>query len=179
MFVQRCARRDPTTLVISVDANADAMRDVARRCAAKSARGGLANALLGVLALEQAPGVLAGVADALTVLLPWGSLLRAVALPEPAALARLHALCKPRARLRVVFGYGAADPAAVQGLPDLNAAAHMGALVGRYREAGFAATARSMTREEVGELPTTWARKLAFSGHDRRFIELWGDARGS
>ena len=54
VYVQRAARRDPGVLVIGVDASADGLRDVGRRLAAKPARGGLANAILGVLPLAQA-----------------------------------------------------------------------------------------------------------------------------
>lgn len=75
---------------------------MSRRFAAKPARGGLRNALLGRLALEAAPGELVGLADALTVLLLWGSLLRAVALPDAAALRALRALCRPRAGARAI-----------------------------------------------------------------------------
>lgn len=174
--MQRLARRAPTTLFIGVDASADGLREASRRLATKPARGGLSNALLGALALEQAPGELVGLADTLTVLLPWGSLLRAVALPEHAGLARLRALCKPGAQLRVVFGYGAGDPLAVQALPLRDGAAELAALCEGYRAAGFAVTARPICREEVGELPTTWAKKLAFSGNQRRFVELVGRA---
>lgn len=176
MYVQRSARLDPTTLVVGVDACADGLRAVARRLAAKPARGGLSNAMLGVLALEQAPGELVGLADALTVLLPWGSLLRAVARPEPSGLANLRALCRPGAQVRIVFGYGPADPIAVQGLPGLADDARFAALCSDYGAAGLAVIARRMALEEVSELPTTWAGKLAFSGQDRHFIELRGRA---
>lgn len=177
MYVQRAARRDPGVLVIGVDASADGLRDVARRLAAKPARGGLGNAILGVLALAQAPGELAGLADVITVHLPWGSLLDAVARPEPAGLARLRGFARPGAQLRIVFGYGPADPAAVQGLPGLAEPGRLAALVGAYREAGFGVCARTLARERVGELGTTWAGKLAFSGGDRTFVELFGAAR--
>lgn len=160
--------------MIGVDASADGLRETSRRAAAKPARGGLANALFGVMPLERAPGELAGLVDALTVLLPWGSLLRAVALPDPDGLGRLRGLCKPDASLRVVFGYGAGDPAEVQALPGLAAEARLARLVAAYGEAGFAVEARFMPRAEVGELPTTWAKKLAFSGNERRFVELRG-----
>lgn len=160
--------------MIGVDAAADGLRDVARRLAAKPARGGLANAMLGVLALAQAPGELAGLADSISVLLPWGSLLRAVATPEPDALARLRALARPAARLRVVFGYGAGDPAEVLALPTLDDDARLAALAHAYARAGLPVRARRMTRDEVCELPTTWAKKLAFSGNERRFVELTG-----
>jgi 16S rRNA (adenine(1408)-N(1))-methyltransferase len=171
-FVQRLARRAQDTLVIGVDASADGLRDVARRLAARPARGGLANAMLGVLALEQAPGELVGLADHLTVLLPWGTLLRAVAGPDLAALARLRAVCKPGAGLRVVFGLGDADAASARGL-DPRA---WPALPGRYRDAGFAVTAAELPLDEVRALGTTWAGKLAFSGRARTFVELRGRA---
>ena len=100
------AARNPDTLVIGVDATAEGLRDASRRLAAKASRGGLPNSLLGRLSLADAPGELAGLADSLTVLLPWGSLLAAVARPNEAALRSLRALCKAGAQVRVLFGYG-------------------------------------------------------------------------
>jgi 16S rRNA (adenine(1408)-N(1))-methyltransferase len=164
-------------LVIGVDANADALRGASRRFAAKPARGGLPNALLGRLALADTPGELAGLADRLTVLLPWGSLLQAVARPEVAALVALRGLCKPRAEIRVLFGYGpVADGGAIRdlALPSLDDPATLGALERAYRDAGFTVRARRVDRDEVRELPTTWAKKLAYSGHERQFVELAG-----
>jgi len=177
--VRQVASRHPDFLVIGVDANAAALRDTSRRFAAKPARGGLPNALLGRLALADAPGELAGLVDRLTVLLPWGSLLRAVARPEAAALVALRGLCKTGAEIRVLFGYGpAADRVAMRdfALPPLDDPATLVALERAYRDAGFALRARRVARDEVRELPTTWAKKLAYSGHERRFVELGGNA---
>lgn len=161
--------------MIGLDGNADGLRKVSRRSKARPA-----NALFGRLAIEDAPGELAGLADYVTVLLPWGSLLPAVALPDPESLLRLRALralSRPNAHIRVVFGYGtAADNGAIAafGLPRLDDPDVAPALARRYLEAGFAVAVRSMPRDEIRTLPTTWAKKLAFSGHDRRFIELTG-----
>src|SRR5213079_1494518 len=100
--------------VIGVDAAVEALRETSRKLAAKPARGGLPNALCGRLALAEAPG---GLADRLTVLLPWGELLAAVARPDVGALARLRGLCREGAELRVVFGHGPkVDAAAVRDL---------------------------------------------------------------
>lgn len=175
-YVQRTARARPDIFVLGVDASAEAMRPLARRLAGKPARGGLANALLGVLPLAQAPGELAGLVDRLTVLLPWGSLLRAVALPEPAALLRLRGLCKPGAALQVVFGHGEGDGAATEGLAAIDDEAAVAGLVRAYRAAGLAVKARTRTPQEVAALGTTWAGKLAFSGRTRGFLELTGHA---
>jgi len=110
-----------------------------------------------------------------TVLLPWGSLLGAVARPEPDALLRLRALCKPGAELEVVFGYGPQiDAATIRALalPALDAPGRLAALEAAYGAAGFAARARPVARDEVRALPTTWAKKLAFSGHARAFVAV-------
>lgn len=173
------AARNPDTLVIGVDANADALRATSRRFAAKPSRGGLANALLGRLPLADAPGELAGLADALTVLLPWGSLLAAVARPEPSALRALRALCKEHAEIRVVLGYGPATEGAMirdLGLPALDAPGVLAELECVYRSAGFAVHARAARVDEIRALPTTWAKRLTFSGHERRYVELRGRA---
>jgi len=166
--------------VIGVDATTEGLRDTSRRLAAKPTRGGLPNALLGRLALADAPGELAGLADALTVLLPWGSLLAAVARPDAAALHSLHGVCKPGARVRVLFGYGVETERAAMrdlALPPLEADTLM-ALERTYEEAGFTVAGRFVPLDEVRALPTTWAKRLAYSGRERRFIELAGRSNG-
>jgi len=162
--------------VIGVDATTEGLRDTSRRLAAKPTRGGLPNALLGRLALADAPGELAGLADALTVLLPWGSLLAAVARPDAAALHSLHGVCKPGARVRVLFGYGVETERAAMrdlALPPLEADT-LTALERTYEEAGFTVAGRFVPLDEVRALPTTWAKRLAYSGRERQFIELAG-----
>lgn len=85
--------------MVGIDANADNLRTASQRAGASEARGSLPNLLFGRLALERAPGALEGLADRLSVLLPWGSLLRAAAGGEPEGLRRLRGLCAPGAEL--------------------------------------------------------------------------------
>lgn len=120
--------------------------------------------MLGRLALERGPGALAGLGDRVSVLLPWGSLLRPVAAGEAEGLGRLAGLCAPGARVEVVFGEG-----------DL-AAPSAGALEAAYAEAGLAVTARLAGAAEVAALGTTWAKRLARSDPGRRFWWLEGAA---
>jgi 16S rRNA (adenine(1408)-N(1))-methyltransferase len=151
--------------------------DASRRAAAKPARGGVANALFGVLPLEQAPGELVGLADALTVLLPWGSLLGAVARADAEGLRRLRGLCKPGAGVRLLFGYAACADAgtiAAERLPALGAPGMLSSLERAYRDASFAVTASRFAVGEVRALGTTWASKLAFGSAERQFVELCG-----
>lgn len=170
------AKLHPDVLVIGADANPDNLREIARRARKKPSRGGVSNALFGRLALEDAPGALAALADRLTVLMPWGSLLTAVARPDPRALARLAAICRDGAEIQVVFGYGQeTDPAtSALPLPDLQDPAALQELIPAYRDAGFAVAARHLSLEEVSALPTTWAKKLAYSDKRRLFVELRG-----
>ncbi len=62
------------------------MAEASRRAAAPARKGGLPNAVFAVAAAEALPGTLDGVANRVTVNLPWGSLLRgALALDDRAA----------------------------------------------------------------------------------------------
>jgi 16S rRNA (adenine(1408)-N(1))-methyltransferase len=102
-FVLDLARANPGAFHIGIDPVAEAMADVSRRAAAKPVRGGVGNALFVQASLEAMPGTLAGFADAITVNYPWGSLLRAVALPDPTLLANLAGLAKAGAMLDVLI----------------------------------------------------------------------------
>jgi hypothetical protein len=175
-LIQRSAKLEPEVLFIGVDANADGLREVSRRVASKPSRGGLLNALFARLALEDAPHDLEGIADRLTVMLPWGSLLQGIATGEPSALARLRGIVKHGAEVRIVFGYGPGEERMIEmlDLPDLKAPGFERALESRYRHAGLALAALPIPREDVALLPTTWAKKLAFSSRNRVFWELSG-----
>jgi 16S rRNA (adenine(1408)-N(1))-methyltransferase len=161
--------------VVGVDAVADNLREASRLAARKPARGGTPNALFGRMSLEQAPGALAGLAHALTVHLPWGSLLRAVALAEPEALARLRALCRPGASVRIVFGYEqTVDGGSIAGdLPPLTDG-WASTLERRYGDLGWPCRVRPIGAGGLVDLPTTWAGKLAHAGRERRFLDLHG-----
>lgn len=103
------ARDHPATLIIGLDASADAMRRTSARAAAKPARGGQPNALFVWAAVEQLPAELTGI-DEVHVLMPWGSLLRAVAAPDKKVLDGIAAVCAPAARFLVTLNLHAWRP---------------------------------------------------------------------
>jgi 16S rRNA (adenine(1408)-N(1))-methyltransferase len=176
-YVLSTARACGDVLVIGMDANAEGMRRASFRAGRRAARGGLPNALFVRLAIDEAPAELHRLADAVTVLLPWGSLLVGVAQPQAEALERLRALCRPGARMRVILGYGQDDARALgANLRSLDEPSAAAALVAAYRAAGFAVQARSVSLPEIRALSTTWAKRLAFSSRDRRFVEVSGVA---
>jgi len=146
------ARLSPDVFYIGTDAIADNLRDASRRAAG--------NVLFARLSLEDAPAALAAFADRLTILFPWGSLLRAVADGEGDLLQRLRALCKPGADVRFVFELSS-EPRNLER---------------RYLEAGLALSGRALSLDEARALPTTWAKKLGYSGRQRSFWEFRGTA---
>jgi 16S rRNA (adenine(1408)-N(1))-methyltransferase len=129
-------------------------------------------------AVEELPLGLAGVADQVTVVLPWGSLLAAVALPEPALLGRLRAVCQPGATLTLVLGTDAARDAGelgrlgLTGLAPRSLASRLG---DGYAAAGFEiAHVRLLPPRELAGWPSSWARRLAHAS-GRSFAQV--DAR--
>jgi hypothetical protein len=109
----------------------------------------LVNALFVVAAIEAMPAELVGVADGLTVLFPWGSLLRGVARGEGPVLATLARLATPGATLDVVINQSAAERASVESAE----------MVRAYETVGF----RIELLENVTSVPftTSWAKRVA------------------
>lgn len=145
--VLRRARREPRSLVIGVDAEASALAGASRKAATNPEKGGLPNALFLVEAAERLPGVLAGRADVVTVVLPWGSLLRGLLGADSAIVTGLRQLLSPGGEL-VLF------------LSELDRA-QVDALVGRVGQHGFRVEeVRAATESDVSALSSGWARRL-------------------
>jgi 16S rRNA (adenine(1408)-N(1))-methyltransferase len=149
--VSRRARREPATLVIGVDAEASAMADASRQAARSPRRGGLANALFLVESAERLPGLLAGRADLVTVVLPWGSLLRAITAPDVNVVAGLRGLLRDGGELAIF-------------LSDLTRA-DVERLTRTYESLCFTRVElREVTAADVAELSSGWARRLGIPG---------------
>ena len=148
-YVVRAARAHPRTLYVGIDAVVDHLRKAARS---------VPNALFVRASAEALPDELAGLAASVTILLPWGSLLRAVLEPDAAVLSGIRNLCRPGATLRIVVGEPADE-----------------SIVPAYRAAGFDAGVRATTAAQVRQLRTTWAARLAF-GRPRAFTEIFATA---
>ena len=177
VFAYRIAKERPNTLVIGTDANPDGLWAISQRAARKPSRGGLVNLLFGRLSLQDAPGELIHIADAVTVLFPWGTLLQALAVPEAEALRKIAFIGKPGARVRFLFGYGTGKEARTMRelkLPPLEDPSVLRHLELAYADAGLQVEARYASREEVSSVKSTWAKKMTFSDAARAFVELSG-----
>lgn len=152
------------------------MRQNSQKAAKKPSKGGLPNALFVHASVESLPEELYGVASHISILLPWGTLLKAVALPEKSILQGIPKLCKKEATLKIIFGYEAdKEKNTIQelNLPELTKEYCEKTLKPAYQEAGFEISWRFISQTELRQLPTAWAKKLAY-GKERVFVDITG-----
>ncbi len=159
----RVARGRPDTLAVALDPSADRLRDGART----ALRRRLPNALFVVASIERLPHELDGRADAVTITLPWGSLLRGIVAADPCVLLPLARLAKPDADVRILLSVEPAD--AATGLPPLEAAT-LRANAPAYAAADLRLVrCDAATAEEISASGSSWAKRL---GADRRVFAL-------
>ena len=174
-FVLREAREHPDTLVIGVDAVAEAMTASAVKSRRKPAKGGAPNALFVVSAAEELPGALVGLADRLVVNFPWGSLLRALVEPIEPMLRALVALTEPGARFLFLLNssvFEDEDYLQRLALPALDPERVRQDLVPTYHRAGLVV---EEIQELAGDAPhrTSWGQRLV-RGSSRTTLLLGG-----
>jgi 16S rRNA (adenine(1408)-N(1))-methyltransferase len=158
------ARREPGALVIGIDASAAGMAESSLRAARSSRRGGLPNALFVAAAAECPPEELTGLADELTILFPWGSLLRGTLALDDAAAAGIARLMRPGGRVEAFVSITERDGL---GLPPL--CAQDGALIaGRWARHGLTLEGFApATADDIATSGSTWARRLDADGAHR------------
>ncbi len=129
------------------------------RAARSERRGGLPNALFVVAAAESPPAELRGRADVLTILFPWGSLLRGALALDRRAAAGIAALLRPGGRLSAFVSITDRDVAAA-GVPPLSDDAEDG-IARRWSARGLdLVTFEPASGEDVVATGSSWARRL-------------------
>jgi hypothetical protein len=100
--------------------------------------------------------------------LPWGSLLAAVARPSVPVLRGIRRLCRDAATATIVLAVDAArDRTELSrlGLPEVNAAHFANDGAADYAAAGFGLSdVREVGASDLAKWPSTWARRLAHGG---------------
>ena len=163
-FVLAAAAANPNILVIGVDASADATAEASRRAAGPARRGGLPNALFVVAAAEALPPELDGVADRVTIHLPWGSLLRGALAVDEAVASGIARLVAPGGRVEILVAPATRDRLD----PATDVERRLGdGLAGDWRRFGLKLReARLATDEDVAAAHSTWARRLGLRAGD-------------
>jgi 16S rRNA (adenine(1408)-N(1))-methyltransferase len=140
------------------------------RAARSIRKGGLPNALFVVAAAERPPDELCAVADEVTILFPWGSLLRgALALADGhSAAAGIAGLVAPGGTVLALVSIDPRDRLAV---PTIDATDRAGP-ASRWACRGLTLTAFGQADpEEIDASGSSWARRLA-AGRERRVWRL-------
>lgn len=161
----RYASAHTDRFVVGVDPVPENMRELSAKAARKPERGGLKNILYVAASIERPPAELQGVADAIFVTLPWGSLMRGIILGDDAVLAGLASLATDRATLRIVLNTRIFDdpvPLDVRNLPDVTSDYVRETLAAAFAQHSITITeTRYMDADEVAAIETTWAKKLS------------------
>ena len=177
-FAYHLASADPARLVIGIDALDEPMGEVAAKAARKPARGGRPNLLLARASIEALPPELEGIADEVSVQLPWGSLLEGIVLARRDVLGGLAALCRPGARLAVTLNgeiWLDSTPARYEHLPVPTPEYVADVVAAGLAGVGISlGDARYASAEEAKALPTTWARRLGHGRPHPSFVQFDG-----
>jgi 16S rRNA (adenine(1408)-N(1))-methyltransferase len=137
------------------------MVDASRRGAAKLSRGGLANVLFLQASLESLPPLFEAIADQITINYPWGSLLRAVALPDVDLLSKLAAMAKRDGKVEIfINAHPFEDPAYTRriGLAEASLVANRSAFTAVYAKAGLLVT--EVVDASDNARATRWGKRL-------------------
>lgn len=161
-FVLATAAADPGRLVVGIDPVAASMAEASRRASAPARKGGLPNAVFVVASAESIADGLAGLADLVTVNLPWGSLLRGALAVDVAAARGIASLVAPGGRVTMLLAPADRDRLA----PEVSVEARLaGSLAADWAALGLALVdARHASEAEVAATGTTWARRLFADG---------------
>ncbi len=170
------ARDHPEAFVVGLDTAKDNLREASRRARRKPHRGGAPNVVYVWASAEDPPPELEGRAGEVHVVLPWGRLLEGLAFAEADVLEGVAALAAPGAAVRIVINcevWEAEVPARVGHLPELTPDYARTRLAARYAACGlFLTEARMLTRDEVREMRSPWAKRLRQSREWPRFLYL-------
>ena len=131
-----------------------------RSAAARPDRGGLPNITFLAEGVERLPEAFDGLADGVTVLFPWGSLLRGALGVDPAVSASIARLVAPEGRLEIVLSIVERDRATVGGSGPFGSA-DVDALTRTFASLGLATSEPCrLTSGEIRATGSSWARRL-------------------
>ena len=174
-FVYRTAQANPNLLCLGVDADLSSLFEYSRKSERKPERGGVPNALFILASVERLPVELDGIADLVTVHLPWGSLLSGIVHADISALSNIAATAKPGSVLDVLIGYSRkyeAHEMRRRKLPELTLSLIDEHIAPGFLEAGLRITSRSiLSNQELKQIPLTWGRRLAH-GRERETFRI-------
>ncbi len=172
-FVYEAALKDQSTLFIGVDPVEKQLREYS----VKSVRKKLSNVLFLTSSLENLPINLTEIADKVSVILPWGTLLGQIVNPSPEGVTKLTGLLKTGGELEIVLGYSPElEPSESDrlDLPNLSQEYVENVVVKAFETLSGGMelnTLELFPKEKLTDIGSNWAKKLAF-GRPRQIYRL-------
>ena len=163
-FVYESALHDPDTLYIGVDPVEKQLKEYS----VKSVRKKLGNVLFLVSSLENLPVTMTEIADKVSIILPWGSLLGQVVNPTKEAVNKITALLKASGELELILGYSPElEPSESDRLelPELSREYIENVVVRAFITLPGTMKLDKMElfpKEKLTDIGSSWAKKLAF-----------------
>lgn len=167
-WLYRTARAHPDWLCLGLDASAEAMREISRRASRIRRRGGASNLWFLRIAAEALPAGLDRLADQISIVSPWGSLLRAVLVPDATVLGRIARVGKPAAKIEIRVNASACRAMRASAMD--GAAGLRRRLEPEYARAGIALTS---CQADTTDPRSSWERRVQ-QGHRLMVVEILG-----
>lgn len=147
----------------------------AQKSSQSERKGGLNNLLYVVASAEALPYELESLVTEVTILFPWGSLLKAAVKGDETFLSGLKKVMAKKASLRLIFSLDETIEKKVMESFDFSSLSKesLDQLCVLYSRAGFRMRWRYIPQDELKKFPSTWAKRLAY-GRPRPVVEFVG-----
>jgi 16S rRNA (adenine(1408)-N(1))-methyltransferase len=171
------ASAHPSWLVLGLDALDEPMGETAQKAGRKPAKGGVDNLVLLRASIEHVPEELRGIANEVSVMLPWGRLLEGIVLGASDVVDGIAALTSTGARVCVTLNgeMWASTPAKYAHLPLPTPAYVADVIAPAFATAAIAVgPAAWMSAEDIATIGSTWARRLSHGRAHPKFVRFEG-----
>lgn len=171
-FVFKNASENPNNLYIGIDPSEKQLETYSKEANKKR----LTNILFVLGSLEIFPQEMENVADYMYINLPWGSLLEGIVNPTKKSVETISKVLKPGSTLEITLGYhDESEPTetARLSLPKLDEELIKETIYPMFAALGQLDIEkyRLITKENLKDMDTTWAKKLTF-GNDRPLFKI-------
>jgi 16S rRNA (adenine(1408)-N(1))-methyltransferase len=164
-LILKNSKINPNGFYIGMDASAASMYENSVKAAKQAKKSKLCNALFTVASIEAPPKGLYGIADIITIILPWGSLRNGIVKACPLILGNLRKLAKLDTAIEIVVGYDEkTEKHEIERhlLPTISHE-YLNSLSYNYLNAGIKiCEIKSIANKELKLIESDWAKKLAY-----------------
>ncbi len=169
-FVHKNALKNKNTLFIGLDPSDKQLEIYSKKTLKKK----LDNTLFVIGSIENTPEELVEIGNKIHITLPWGTLLEKVIKPTEEFICTLKNMLKTHGKLELIFGYvPELEPSEAKrlNLPDVDDVYIKRELLPMFEKFNFKLDKiNELSRKDIGELETTWAKRLKFGKNRKIYI---------